>query len=577
MNRSVRSSILNSDTTEFSTMLHALSQPAAFPFPISADEPITVAQTHASAVLLVHDRAYKLKKPKDFGFFDYSTPALRRHFCCKEVTLNVRLAPHVYLGVAPVLTCSDGNVRFGATFAPENVPLPGTTLDGGKVIDYAVVMERLPDEATLESRVRANTASPELLAEVARHVATFHSTTHTDQHIASFGMLDVIRGNWEENFAQMKPYVGRSLDAATYDHIVGYIRRFMQERTPLFASRVRDGRIRDCHGDLRLQHVYSLDKSTHQLAILDCIEFNERFRYSDVASEVAFLTMELDAAGRSDLSRAFIEKYVKETGDEELPELLPFYTCYRACVRGKVLSFQLDEPEVPETQRELVRGEAASLFALAASYASGPTSPTLILVGGLMGTGKSTLAASLHHELGWTLLSSDEVRKRLARLDPIQPHAVAFGQGLYGHEWTVRTYTTLISEAGMALANGRSVLLDASFTRRSDRQTAANEARAHGANVLFVECACPREIALERLARRWLARVKGGQVTLDAASRASDGRPELYDAQWAAWEGFVKEQEPGIAHIQVTTTHPLTLNIAQVLDTLNMPRFACWL
>jgi uncharacterized protein len=566
-------------------MLNKLTQPAAFQGTGSDGdwlqkgsypdhEPITVIQTHASAVVLTASRVYKLKKPKDFGFFDYSTPALRRHFCQQEVLLNTRLAPQVYLGVAPVLLFSGDRLRFGPTFLPGDVPLPGTMIDGGCVVDYAVVMARLPDEAMLECKVRAGTADSSLLGEIARSVAAFHATAQTDEHIASFGRLEVIGGNWEENFEQMRPYVGRTLDTPTYDRIVAYIRHFLDERTPLFASRVEDGRIRDCHGDLRLQHVYLLD-SEHRLAIIDGIEFNERFRYSDVASEVAFLAMELDAAGRFDLSRAFVDRYVAATWDDTLREVLPFYTCYRACVRGKVTSFQLDEAEVLAAQRESARQEAASLFALAASYASGPTRPTLLMVGGLMGTGKSTLARALHHELGWALFSSDTVRKCLAHLDPAQPAAFAFGQGLYRPEQTAHIYQAMLVEAGAVLASGRSVLLDASFIRRADRQAAAREATARGAHTLFVECICPREVALERLARRWKARVERSQATSEEASRASDGRPDLYDAQCAVWEAFDADEEPHKEHFAVSTTSSLVISVEQVLDALHLPHFAC--
>ncbi len=578
-----------SRSIDFTTMLHMLAQPAAFQGTVSGGdwfqkgsspdhEPIAVIQTHASAVVLTASRVYKLKKPKDFGFFDYSTPALRRHFCQQEVLLNARLAPQVYLGVAPVLLFSDDRLRFGPTIPPGDVPLPGTILDGGCIVDYAVVMLRLPDEATLEFRVHTGTASPSLLQEIARYVAAFHATSSTDAHIASFGGVEVIRGNWEENFVQMKPYLDRSLDALTYYRIVVYIRHFLDERTALFTSRVRDGRIRDCHGDLRLQHVYVLDEPdfpAYRLAILDGIEFNERFRYSDVASEIAFLAMELEAAGRYDLSRVFIDSYVAETGDEALREILPFYICYRACVRGKVYSFQLDEPEVPAFQREAAQVEAASLFALAASYASGPSRPTLLMMGGVMGTGKSTLARALQHELGWALFSSDTMRKQLAHLDPAQPLADAFGQGVYSPERTAHTYQTMLDEAGAALASGRSVLLDASFIRRADRQAAAHEATAHGAHTIFVECVCPREVALQRLAQRWKTRVERDQATSEEASRASDGRPDLYDAQCALWEAFDADEEPHTAHIVASTASALVISVEQVLDALHMPHFAC--
>lgn len=573
-NKEERSELKNASPIDFASMVHNLTRPGAFPFALSAKEQVSVIQTHASAVLLARDRVYKLKKPKDFGFFDYSTTTLRRYYCAQEVLVNRRLAPQVYLGVAPVLADSAGRFRFGPTFAPDDVPMPGDTLDDESIVDYAVVMVRLPDEASLEWRVRNGKATTSMLAEIAKYVAAFHAATPADERIARFGALDVIQGNWEENFEQMRPYIGRALDASRYDRIASYVQRFLAERSALFASRVRDGRIRDCHGDLRLQHVYLLDgrgDGEHRpapIAILDGIEFNERFRYGDVAGEVGFLTMELDAAGYPDLSRAFIDQYVAETGDEALRELLPFYACYRACVRGKVLSFQLDEREVPGTQRESARQQAEALFALAEQYASAPTMPVLVLIGGLMGTGKSTLALALHRILGWVLLSSDTTRKRLAQLDPAAPQAAAFGQGIYSREWTEHTYRDLRSSANSLLVDGRSVLLDASFLRRADRQAVVRVAVAHGARVLFVECACPRDVALQRLARRWRQRAEGSTLTAEAASRASDGRPVLYDAQLNAWESFDAALEPYVQHIEVTTTLPLAANVEQVLEAL---------
>lgn len=562
-------------TFDFPTMLDALAHPRAFPFALPIDTPIKVIQTHASAVLLTPDRAYKLKKPKNFGFFDFSTPALRRHFCGEEVLLNRRLAPRVYLGVAPVLANASGRLRFGPTLSPAETPVPGSSFNGECVVDYAVVMLRLPDEATLEHLVRAGTATPELLAEIARFVATFHASIPTNQHIESFGRLEVIRGNWEENFAQMQPYIGRTLDATSYDCLARYVQGFLDHRASLFASRMRDGYIRDCHGDLRLQHVYLLDtpgvSASHpeSIVILDGIEFNERFRYSDVASEVAFLVMELDAAHRPDLSRAFVQSYVQAAGDDALRELLPFYTCYRACVRGKVNSFQLDEAEVPPAQCELARQQATALFALAKSYADKPTRPTLLLVGGVIGTGKSTLALELQRELGWVLFSSDTLRKHLASLDPAQPVEEAFGQGIYSHEWTARIYEALVQEAGKVLADGRSVLLDATFLRRTDRQAAARLAAGLEANMMFVECSCPREVALKRLEQRWKARMAGNLESVAVASGASDARPDLYDAQAAAWEPFEPREEPGCEHVVITTSQPPEDSIEQLYKALS--------
>lgn len=597
MNATIDKSVTSSQRhDEFTEMLHALARPDSFPSGNGAG-PIEIVQTHASAVLLANDRAYKLKKPNDFGFFDYSTPALRRHFCSEEVRLNARLAPHIYLGVAPVLALADGSYRFARECAPGTTPAPGDEVDGGRVIDYAVVMVRLPETATLESRVRVDDTHPELLASVAERIATFHASSRTDEEIARFGGLEVIQHNWGENFEQMAPYVGRTLEADTYNRLRIYVDSFLCQRRPLLEARMRTGRIRDCHGDLRMQHVYFFDQSAlssessvspdsrDSLAIIDCIEFNERFRYGDVAAEIAFLTMELDAAGRPDLARAFTDAYVSKTGDEALRELLPFYACYRACVRGKVLAFQLDEPEVSPDQREEAQRQAQLLFAQAGRYASSPAAPVLLLVGGLMGVGKSTLARRLAKDLGWMVLSSDATRKQLAGIAPAQPQDAPYGQGIYTQDWSEKTYRAMLERAEEVLATGRSVILDASFGRRSDRQATARLAATMHAQAWFVECACPREVALIRLANRW--RDKQGVVGaahLPTMSRresatldASDGRPELYDAQGAAWQPFDRAAESSLAHVRVDTRGDVATSVARVVDALGIVQSACWL
>ena len=563
-------------SVDFFVMLASLKHAGPSPSVPTGEEIASTIQTHASVALLSKTYVYKLKKPKNFGFFDYSTPTLRRHFCQQEVCLNRVLAPHVYLGVAPVLKVYPELFQFGPIFSPEHIPMPGVELDGGLVVDYAVVMMRLPDSATLESMVQADTASPALLQEIARVVAAFHM--HWDKNIAHWGDIEVIEQNWEENFTQTRPYIGRTIDEAAYKHIASYVRHMFEERAWLFEHRVHEGRIRDCHGDLRMQHVYAFDEANNNakasLAILDRIEFNERFRYSDVASEVAFLAMELDQAGRSDLSRTFIDAYVKETGDTVLKEVLPFYACYRAFVRGKVLSFELDEPEISVSQREQASRQAQELFALAAHYATAATKATLLMVGGLMGTGKSTLAAALQQELGWQLFSSDLVRKHIAGIDPAQPQANAFGQGIYNAQWTELTYHTLREDARAELMNGCSVILDASFGRRTDRLALFHDAEQLGAAVVFVECRCPHEIALERLARRWQAHIEGNQ---DQPSVASDGRPELYQAQVDTWEAYLPELEHATQHVTVVTTHPISVSVEHVLALLAIPRLACFL
>lgn len=586
----------------FARMLQALARPEAFAgldhvADVGSGEPIEIRQTHASAVLLSGERAYKLKKPNDFGFFDYSTPDLRRHFCGEEVRLNARLAPHVYLGVAPVVALDGGAYRFARACAPDATPAPGDQLDGGRVVDYAVVMTRLPEEATLEARVRADRVRPEQITAIAERVVAFHAAARSDDDIARFGAVEVIQRNWDENFEQIAPYLDRVWSASGFDRVRAYVSAFLQCRRSLFDARVQAGRIRDCHGDLRLQHVYLLDRAPlaspslgdtraetpassdpDTLAIVDCIEFNERFRYGDVAAEIAFLTMELDAAGRPDLARVFTDAYITATHDEALSELLPFYACYRACVRGKVLALLLDEPETPTRQREEARRQARFLFELAERYASAPAAPTVALVGGLMGVGKSTLARHMAHELGWTLLSSDAIRKELAGVAAAQPQAAPYNQGIYTPEWSARTYQAMLEKAASCLAEGRSVILDASFSRRADRQAAGALARSQYVRAWFIECVCPRDVTVARLLARWRRKQEASATPSGAfPAELSDGRPEIYDAQAAAWQPFDPVAEPALTHLRVDTDASVAASVAQTIDTLGVASVACWL
>ncbi|HZC07000.1 MAG TPA: AAA family ATPase, partial [Ktedonobacterales bacterium] len=438
------SNLTPSTTPTFETLLLALSQPGAFAPDVEADGgDIVVAQTHASAVLLTRTRAFKLKKPRNFGFLDYSTPALRRHFCALEARLNQALAPGVYLGVAPVLQSPDGALRFGGTLAPQRLPQPGAQMNGGRVIDYSVVMLRLPEESTLAALVQADAADGDLLAEIARRIAAFHARGIVGPRRARYGSARTIAANWAENFDQMRPYIGRTLEADDDTRIRAYVEGFLAARAPLLRARVREGRIRDCHGDLRMEHIYRLGMpgpSDHRLVFVDRIEFLDRFRFGDVAAEVAFLAMELDSVGRRDLSRAFVDAYIAASGDDALRELLPFYACYRAYVRGKVRSFEVDDPEASPATRAAAREQAQTLFTLASDYARNPYRAQLIMVGGLMGVGKSTLAAQLRNALGATLINSDTVRKRLAGVAPGQPISAVFGADIYSVGWNERTY-----------------------------------------------------------------------------------------------------------------------------------------
>jgi len=301
-----------------------------------------------SYIFLTGEYVYKVKKPVNLGYLDYTTLEKRYFFCHQELNLNKRLCPSAYLAVVQIVE-----------------EKTGLRIEGrGKAIEYAVKMKQLPQDRMMDVLLPRGQVTLEMVARVAEKLVDFHERAETNQKIAAFGRLDVIRQNTDENFAQTEKYIGISITAEQYQHIKNYTNNFVDSNASLFDKRIREGKIRDCHGDLHAAHVCFTD----DICIYDCIEFNERFRYSDVASEIAFLAMDLDRYRQAGLSRHLVNTYVGLSHDEELLKLLDFYKCYRAYVRGKVESFKLDDPYIPEAEKAKVLTTARGYFQLAKSY-----------------------------------------------------------------------------------------------------------------------------------------------------------------------------------------------------------------
>ena len=311
-------------------------------------EKVELLQTQMSFVFLAGEFVYKIKKAVNLGYLDYTTLEKRHYLCEHEVELNRRLCPDTYLGVLPVI--QDGNtIKLGGT---------------GNIIEYAVKMRYLPQDRMMNILLPRNAVSIVMVQQVSQKLADFHRKAETNTAISAFGSLDSIKTNVDENFNQTEKSIGRTISAAGYNRIKVYAQSFMTKNATLFQTRIAGGRVRDCHGDLHAAHICFTDG----LCIYDCIEFNDRFRYCDVASEIAFLAMDLDHYGRSDLSKDFVNYYVKLSHDNDLLKILPFYKCYRAYVRGKVESFKLDDPYIPEDEKARVVDVAGKYFKLAESY-----------------------------------------------------------------------------------------------------------------------------------------------------------------------------------------------------------------
>jgi len=304
-------------------------------------------QTHTSWVLLLDDVVYKIKKPVNFGFLDYSTPQKRKEMCEREVLLNRRLCPSVYLGVVPV---SEREGRL-VLESDENV------------VDWAVKMKRIPDESILSNRLER--VKEEDIRRVARRVARFHEEA---RRADEFGKLSVMKFNTDENFSQTERFVGETISREDYEFIKERTNGFYERHGDIFEKRIKEGKVRDGHGDIRLEHVAFLGD---EVCIFDCIEFNERFRCGDVLNDMCFLSTELEFLGKDNLARAYEEEYVRQTQDKDARLLLPFFKCYRAYVRGKVHSFMLEDPSIGEEEKREAKEKARGYFRLARRYAEG--------------------------------------------------------------------------------------------------------------------------------------------------------------------------------------------------------------
>jgi aminoglycoside phosphotransferase family enzyme/predicted kinase len=477
--------------------VEALLLPSTYPHSV---ERVELIQTHISYVLLAGEYVYKVKKPVDMGFLDYTSLEKRKFYCEQEVQLNRRLCSDAYLGIVAI-TVENGTV----------------SLDGkGEVVDYAVKMKRLPAERMMERLLERGTITSEMLERLTAKLATFHAEAETSEHIQSFGGLEAVAANWRENFDQTEPYIGQTISREQFERIRAYVDRFLVEDAWLLENRVKDDRIRDCHGDLRSNAVCFEDG----ICVFDCIEFNDRFRYADTASDLAFLAMDIDFRGQPALSDEMVGLYLAQSLDTTLPLVLHFYKCYRAFVRGKVDGFQLDQPEIPAEQKAVAAEGARRYFALADEYASRATPAIVIALVGVTGSGKSYLGNALASRLGAVVISSDVTRKTLAGLDPKRQQPEPVDSGIYSPEMTDLTYAEMLLQAVSFLSRGKPVVLDASYLARQMRQRAREFAERAGVRFLAVECVADEPLVRERLQRR-----------RSAVWSPSDGRWEVYQAQ----------------------------------------------
>lgn len=463
-------------------------------------KPLEVRETHASIVFLTGDAVYKMKKPVALGFLDYSTLHRRALMCRTEVRLNRRLAPGVYLGVERLTEQHDGSLKVNGT---------------GPAVDYVVHMRRLADEAALGPLLGSGRADAGDLRLVGAKIGQFHAQAALGP--PAYGPATLLR-NARENVtafgANRSELVARLLAESAE-----YLREMESQLKAVLQSRVAAGRIRDGHGDLRAEHVYLVPEVT----IIDCIEFARRYRTSDTALDLAFLAMDLTAIGYPDMVVPLVEAYEAAARDE-IGGVLPFYSWYRAMVRAKVADILEHDEGASDGARMGASLAARQHLFHAARFARDDSQPLLVAVGGYSGSGKSTLARALAKILGATVVAADETRKRLAGFGPGEHPPSVFDQGLYAEEMNQRVYASMEGAADAALRLGRNVILDATFRRPEDRESARAVAERHGAGFLSVECVAPDEVIRERL--------RGRATNPDLWS---DGTEAVYAAQRAKY------------------------------------------
>ncbi len=495
-------------------LLQAMQQTTFYPHPV--ESPIQLLQTHISCILLTGQYAYKLKKPRNLGFLDFSSLERRHHYLQEELRLNPRGAPDLYLEVLPI-------IQQGHHFL-----LAGQ----GEVVEYTLKMRQFPQRCLLSQMLEQGELTEGLIQDLGRVVAEYHRSSNTNDHIRQFGTVASIRQAFDENYIQTRVYIGGPQTEAQFTATQAYTDHFFSERAEILEQRRQQHRIREGHGDLHLGNICAWQD---QILLFDCIEFNESFRCVDVMYDVAYGVMDLEEHCRSDLGNAYLNTYLEESGDWEGLQVLPLYLVRQAYVRAKVTSFKLNDDQIPALEQEQARQTAADYYRLAWSYTR-PQQGQLFLMAGLSGSGKSTVGRWLARRINAIQIRSDAVRKHLGGL-------ALHEQGspdLYTPDMSKRTYSRLIQLGLLLAGEGYRVILDAKFDQRHWREQVIAAATEGNLPLRILHCDAPSEVLRERL----LARHPGQEVT--------DATLDLLPQQQANWEDFTDKELP---YVHTLPTH----------------------
>ena len=460
--------------SELAKLVSQMKQPDFYPHEVKE---IEVEQTHASYVFLTGKYAYKIKKSVDFGFLDYSTLAKRKHCIETELELNQKVAPELYLQVIPIS-------KIGNSFKLD---------DTQNVVEYALKMRAFAQENLFSNLLEADELSCDRFRELGEIVAQFHKQTKSNDYISSFGTVDKISAAFTDNYRQSQKYIGLVQTEEQFEATKAYSDKFFNQRD-LFINRIKQHKIKECHGDLHLKNICLWQD---EIRLFDRIEFNESFRYVDTMYDVAFTVMDLEAKERTDYANCFLNSYLEYTGDWNGLLLLPLYLSRQAYVRAKVTSFLLDDPEVSEDEKQEAKSTAEDYYYQAYQYTQ-RKSGSLIMMSGLSGSGKSTVARNIAEDRSAIAIRSDVVRKHLAGI----PLDESGDESIYTQEMTQKTYDRLRELAMMLVKEGYNVILDAKYDRSALRQPVIAEAEKLNTPLEIIYCYAPEAVLRDRLNSR---------------------------------------------------------------------------
>lgn len=460
-------------------LIQALQDPARYDHEVSD---IQLLETHISWVVLTGTTAYKIKKPMDFGFLDFSTLERRKGFCEAEVRLNQRLAPSLYLDVVPIT---------GSPQAPE---LGGS----GEAFEYAIRMQQFDQSGMFVALVERDALKPEHIDQLATQVAAFHQSVPRVSSDSLLGSVSGVEAPMVQNFEQIRPMISDPKRLMQLEMIEAWSHSTLERLKPVIAARHENGFVRECHGDL---HLANITLHNGQVTVFDCIEFNDEFRFIDVFNDLAFLLMDLEDRGLPHYASRLLDRYLEHTGDFAALPLLNFYKAYRAVVRAKIALFTMGNEGLSDSEKETLYQRYCQYADLAESYASIPER-YLILTTGYSGSGKSHAALHLSETLGAVRIRSDVERKRLFGLAPHESSRGALEQGIYSQEATTRTYQQLTDLARQILQAGLGVVVDSAALRQAERSQLIAVAEETGVPAMILVCDAPEALLRERLQRR---------------------------------------------------------------------------